>query len=1493
MFFSWLLLPWLFANVALGNGQTPNELSVELHSQWGPASFELNLLESITEYDPDLYIPTILELLGLNDEGDEEPLLPESTNSEKYNHIMSSKLLSLGTKTKAFINYNFVNKINYPRVQAHHDFYKSIVQPEFGERIVKECSVDSFGNKVKRGPNQPWVLYNNKLYCSSDDLYALQTDKATKFKPRPFDRVIGDNYKAPLLILYGDINAPSFADMFSNLYESAKTGKIRFIWRYTPSTNSKKSVDTLSGFGVDVSLKRNDYVVIDDRDIKNKKGTQKGKPSKPLNINKDLWKILQTSELKPVSKQNFNELSSKLTSLVLLKQYNNITEYDLLNLILSEFPKLASYIGEATNLRHLKDIEDQFVRNRNAGLSDDSYGLYINGAPLHSLELDSLNLMEKIEDELSIIHDLKSLGLTPRQAKFLIKKFALLSAVKQTQFRNGNTVMGHNENRFRVYENVFTAGGFKRKRGVVFLNDIEKDNTYEEYSKDRKEVYLGPVAQRLKPNQLPPLKENVHDLIFALNFNNKEQLKVLFTLSKMILDSGIPQQVGIIAIDGGNELDRVLAEKFYFIADTSNSQEALAFLYKYLESKDSLELSDLLETIRVPEDYGFDHAIYQNTLEKFSIVNPSIIFNGVIYELTSPNWQIAMGKQLSQDIVLLKQHISSGKADGKSLKSILYQGSKSTRNLRIIPADPADVMYKFVDSQLIDASVALKPHRHDRKGGVSGTFWLIGDFNKQIMIDQLKSILSVMKWSKETLQVRILNTGHTVKEIEKLAKQVNLHELTGNDIDWILTKLNTIQNADAKLELNLTIAKLLETKKLPVHHEFLLFNSRYFRLDRILAETDLELLVEYEYNQRFLIFNDLINAYPEEFNYKVLDELNPLLHDNLDWFDLLASVVTRSFYDDKFYVNDVGRFDFSTINMEYSLNITNQDSKMLEPELEFLLIIDPLDDYSQKVVSIINSVKDFPFVSTRILLQPREDENESVRIKRFYKGVYPRAIPEFDDKGKWISENTAQFFNLPTSEIFTVELDTPQKWITVTKDSPEGVDLDNIKFDNLDESLIHGVYELKNILIEGYARDVKTAAPSTGVALEISQGDAVADTQVMSSMGYFQLPSGPGTWRFRIKNGGVGDQFELLSATESKFVMNNVGLESVNISVFDLKGKTIYPRLQKTEKKVNRESTNNKKHADINIFTIASGHLYERFLSIMTASVRKHTDHLVKFWIIENFISANLKQLLPHLAEKYQFEYELITYKWPSFLRAQREKQRTIWGYKMLFLDVLFPQDLDKVIFVDADQIVRTDMMELVTMDLEGAPYGFTPMCDSRDEMDGFRFWKQGYWSEVLGSDLKYHISALYVVDLRRFREINAGDLLRSHYQKLSLDPNSLANLDQDLPNNLQRKIPIFSLPQDWLWCETWCSDATMATAKTIDLCNNPLTKENKLERARRLIPEWEAYDAEIAQVLAYKAQLDHDQAQLDQDLIDYISEDETEPAHDTWDEDPFEHDEL
>jgi UDP-glucose:glycoprotein glucosyltransferase len=459
-------------------------------------------------------------------------------------------------------------------------------------------------------------------------------------------------------------------------------------------------------------------------------------------------------------------------------------------------------------------------------------------------------------------------------------------------------------------------------------------------------------------------------------------------------------------------------------------------------------------------------------------------------------------------------------------------------------------------------------------------------------------------------------------------------------------------------------------------------------------------------------------------------------------------------------------------------------------------------------------------------------------------------------------------------------MDVPPSWLVTPKESVH--DLDNLKLDVLKERLrgadIEALYELRNILIEGHSRD-ENGQPPRGVQLVLGTEKEAhfADTIIMANLGYFQFKANPGLWEMDLKEGRSKEVYRIDNFGTKGFHTQPEG-DDPDIALLSFQGATLFPRLSRNPGKMEEdvleapaskgavdtakkwfntilgssEAAETKAQAEINIFSVASGHLYERFLNIMILSVMKNTKHTVKFWFIENFLSPSFKDFIPLMAAEYGFRYELVTYKWPHWLRAQTEKQREIWGYKILFLDVLFPLDLDKVIFVDADQIVRTDLKELVDLDLEGAPYGFTPMCDSRKEIEGFRFWKQGYWKTFL-QGLPYHISALYVVDLKEFRQIAAGDRLRQQYHQLSADPQSLANLDQDLPNHMQTVLPVHSLPQDWLWCETWCDDESLKRAKTIDLCNNPMTKEPKLDRARRQVPEWTEYDQEVARLAKRK----------------------------------------
>ncbi len=296
--------------------------------------------------------------------------------------------------------------------------------------------------------------------------------------------------------------------------------------------------------------------------------------------------------------------------------------------------------------------------------------------------------------------------------------------------------------------------------------------------------------------------------------------------------------------------------------------------------------------------------------------------------------------------------------------------------------------------------------------------------------------------------------------------------------------------------------------------------------------------------------------------------------------------------------------------------------------------------------------------------------------------------------------------------------------------------------------------------------------PPRGLQLQLHdlQGNSLADTQIMANLGYFQLKANPGITQLSIRPGRGRDIYYLSSMTDdSGYRTASDTLGEVSLTTFG--GLTLYPRMDRKpgmeltdvlEVDSTRRSTGGifgkvvtaiasvfqkplvppQPKADINIFTVASGMLYERFASIMILSVLRHTNSVVKFWFIENFLSPTFLEFLPHFAQEYGFQYEVVTYRWPSWLRAQKEKQREIWAYKILFLDVLFPMDLDKVLFVDADQIVRTDLKELVDLDLRGRVYGYAPMGDDKPEMEGFRFWKTGYWKDSLRGR-PYHIRSV------------------------------------------------------------------------------------------------------------------------------------------------------
>ncbi|XP_031130527.1 UDP-glucose:glycoprotein glucosyltransferase isoform X1 [Ipomoea triloba] len=635
---------------------------------------------------------------------------------------------------------------------------------------------------------------------------------------------------------------------------------------------------------------------------------------------------------------------------------------------------------------------------------------------------------------------------------------------------------------------------------------------------------------------------------------------------------------------------------------------------------------------------------------------------------------------------------------------------------------------------------------------------------------------------------------------------------------------------------------------------------------------DLQLLESLEFKQRIKHIVEIV----EEVKWEDVDPdmlTSKFISDII--MSISSSIATRE------RTSEGARFEL--LSATYSAVVLENENATIHIDA----VIDPLSPSGQKLASLLYLLSKSVHPSMRLVLNPMSSLVD-LPLKNYYRYVAP-TMDDFSRTDFAVYGPQAFFANMPPSKTLTMNLDVPEPWLIEPVVAVH--DLDNILLENLGETrTLQAVYELEALVLTGHCSE-KDHDPPRGLQLILGTKSTphLVDTLVMANLGYWQMKVSPGVWYLQLapgrsselyimKQDGDGGQNTILS---KRITINDLRGKLVHLEVVKKKGKEHENLLVPTDsdshsrasKKGNRNSWNSNflkwasgfiggsdqskktesapelgrgtRHGKtINIFSVASGHLYERFLKIMILSVLKNTNRPVKFWFIKNYLSPQFKDVIPHMAREYGFEYELITYKWPTWLHKQKEKQRIIWAYKILFLDVIFPLALEKVIFVDADQIVRADMGELYDMDLKGRPLAYTPFCDNNKDMDGYRFWKQGFWKDHLRGR-PYHISALYVVDLLKFRETAAGDNLRVFYETLSKDPNSLSNLDQDLPNYAQHTVPIFSLPQEWLWCESWCGNTTKPKAKTIDLCNNPMTKEPKLQGAKRIVAEWPELDLE------------------------------------------------
>uniref|UniRef100_A0A8C4Y2P2 UDP-glucose ceramide glucosyltransferase-like 1 n=1 Tax=Gopherus evgoodei TaxID=1825980 RepID=A0A8C4Y2P2_9SAUR len=1338
------------------------------------------------------------------------------------------------------------------------------------------------------GCNSFFAVHGKKT-CEFDTLEILLQTASERLKPFLFrgdHRFPLSNPESPVVILYAEIGTEEFSKFHNLLVSKASAGDITYILRHYVANPSKEKV-YLSGYGVELAIKSTEYKAKDDTQVKGMEvnATMIGENDpidevqgflfgKLRQLHPDLKEELKelrkhliesTNEMAPLKVWQLQDLSFQTAARILAAP--TVDALMVMKDLSQNFPTKARAITKTVVSSELRtEIEEnQKYFKGTLGLQSGDSAFFINGLHIDLDTQDIFSLFDVLRNEARVMEGLHSLG---------IEGLSL-----------------HNVLKLNIQPSDSDYAVDIRSPAISWINNLEVDSRYNSWPSSVQEL-LRPTF----PGVIRQIRKNFHNFVLIVDPSHESTAELL-NVAEMFFSNHIPLRIGLVFVvndsedvDGLQDAGVALLRAFNYVAQEVDNNYAFQTLISegrgYYEQTGVGPLPIVLFNGMPFQKEQLDPDDLE-TITMQKILETTSLFQRAVYlgELSS-----------DQDVVeyIMNQPNVVPRINSRILMSDReYLDLTATNNFFV--DDYA--RFTFLNSKDKTAAVANSMTYLTKKGMSSKeiyddsfvrpvTFWIVGDFDKpsgrQLLYDAIKH-------QKSSNHVRISMINNPSEDptskntVITRAIWAALQTQTSNNAKNFITKMAKEETAKALeagaditefavggMDVN-TFKEAFESPKV----DFILSHAMYCRD-----------VLKLQKGQRAVISNGRIIGPLED---------NELF--NQDDFHLLENIILKtSGQKIKSHIQQLGvEEDLASdlvmkvdallsaqpkgeARIEYQFFEDRYSAVKLRPKegetyFDVVAIVDPATRDAQRLAPLLMVLNQLINMNLRVFMNCQSKLSD-MPLKSFYRYVLEPEI-SFTADDNFAPGPIAKFLDMPQTPLFTLNLNTPESWMVESVRTP--YDLDNIYLEEVDNR-VAAEYELEYLLLEGHCYDITTGQPPRGLqfTLGTSANPVIVDTIVMANLGYFQLKANPGAWVLKLRKGRSEDIYRIYShdgtdsppdANEVTVVLNNFKSKIIKVKVqkkLDMMNEDLLSDGTSENESGFWESlkwgfTGGQKNDEmkqdkddvINIFSVASGHLYERFLRIMMLSVLKHTKTPVKFWFLKNYLSPMFKEFIPYMAEKYNFQYELVQYKWPRWLHQQTEKQRIIWGYKILFLDVLFPLVVDKFLFVDADQIVRTDLKELRDFNLEGAPYGYTPFCESRREMDGYRFWKSGYWASHLAGR-KYHISALYVVDLKKFRKIAAGDRLRGQYQGLSQDPNSLSNLDQDLPNNMIHQVPIKSLPQEWLWCETWCDDSSKKRAKTIDLCNNPMTKEPKLQAAVRIVPEWQDYDQEIKQLYSH-----------------------------------------
>lgn len=337
-----------------------------------------------------------------------------------------------------------------PRIEAHYQYYQTGVQPSL---------------KGNQEGCDTWILLDGQQYCSSTLDQSHGQIAQGQERELPFDVALGSG---PSCILYADITAPGFGEYHKTLAQKARSRECAYKLRHRRLSHESLEPLPVSGYGVELALKRTDYIVIDDRKAEDDAAQNVIAAEVVLDEQEEV------TDLKPLSTSELRDLGLKAGSFIM----QSGDHFDTLLKLTQDFPKYSTSLSTHNISR---DFVKEHKENRASLVPAGVNVLWMNGVQLVERQMDAFSLVDVLRRERKMISGVMDLGLTGPEAISLLAHQSVTEA--KVEDAEALRFLWHDEP--------------EDGKVIVWLNDLEKDKRYQQFPKSLMAVSMH---QGVSPN---------------------------------------------------------------------------------------------------------------------------------------------------------------------------------------------------------------------------------------------------------------------------------------------------------------------------------------------------------------------------------------------------------------------------------------------------------------------------------------------------------------------------------------------------------------------------------------------------------------------------------------------------------------------------------------------------------------------------------------------------------------------------------------------------------------------------------------------------------------------------------------------------------------------------------------------------------------------------------------------------------------------------------